>query len=36
MNFNFYIPEPILWVGATVIVLFVLKYLGKKCLPGND
>ncbi len=36
MEISFYIPEPVLWIGATVCVLAALKLLAHFCLPGND
>jgi hypothetical protein len=36
MNISFTIPEPVLWVGGTILVLVALKLLADFILPGND
>jgi hypothetical protein len=36
MNFSIHIPEPVLWVVGTIVVLIVLKLLANLILPGND
>jgi len=36
MNINFYIPEPLFWIGVGIAAIFALKLLANWILPGND
>lgn len=35
MTINFHLPDYVLYIGGTLLVLLVLKFLAR-FLPGND
>jgi hypothetical protein len=35
MSFNLYIPEPIIWIVSTLVVLFILRLIANLIYPSN-